>query len=204
MCTYTYNYTMRLIYERRMMLKGKGPLKRIQTKQQKTSEQPPCSAPCWSQWWPRPPHTWLAWQHRFNNISAYTYIYIYIIYIECTVMLMSFSCYMPLILPAVIKPPTTQQTLSSSKKVIRFIIPIILCRCVPIYFQTFRFEYKIPGAIEIWKWSPHQHASNTRDDRQEIPPQRDLDRFEGVEATTRHRKGLHSFWTALDNHRKAH
>ena len=116
-------------------------------------------------------------------------------------MLMSFSCYMPLILPVVIKPPTTQQTLSSSKKVIRF---IILCRCVPIYFQTFRFEYKIPGAIEIWKWSPHQHASNTRDDRQEIPPQRDLERFEGVEATTRHRKGLHSFWTALDNHRKAH
>lgn len=83
---------------------------------------------------------------------------------------------MPLILPVVIKPPTTQQTLSSSKKVIRF---IILCRCGPIYFQTFRFEYKIPGAIEIWKWSPHQHASNTRDDRQEIPPQRDLDRFEG-------------------------
>jgi len=25
-----------------------------------------------------------------------------------------------------------------------------------------------------------------------------------VEATTRHRKGLHSFWTALDNHKKAH
>lgn len=114
---------------------------------------------------------------------------------------MSFSCYMPLILPVVIKPPTTQQTLSSSKKVIRF---IILCRCVPIYFQTFRFEYKIPGAIEIWKWSPHQHASNTRDDRQEIPPQRDLDRFEGVEATTRHRKGLHSFWTALDNRTGKH